>query len=120
MQKIKYPVGSKIGNSSWTIIIIDVSKNEYLALTKQEYNGRTITCFTQEELDDLGYKLVSSPRWVPDEENENYFFINSLGIAEENSFHGKEFFEFRLKCNNVFQTRQECQKKIDEINSREI
>lgn len=74
----------------------------------------------QKKLDEQGYTLVSSPRWVP-EEDEVYYTIDSCGDFDFRSWGDYPVFDkFRLKSDNVFKTKEECQKKIDEINSREI
>jgi hypothetical protein len=120
MQKIKYPVGSKLKNENGEIYIIDLTKNEFACLVsiKSEgfYNGQILT---QKELEEHGYTLVSSPRWIPNY-GSYYWTIDSYGKIDNVEYKGDSVDSFRLKTDNIFQTRQECQKKIDEINSREI
>jgi len=121
MQKIKYPVGSTIGTSSgFKLKILDLSKNEYVCLVEKEKDHVAYfeKWMTQEQLDEQGYKLVSAPRWIP-EIGDQYWF-HSLGTPVDAIWKNRDVGMFNLKNNNVFKTKEECQKKIDEINLREI
>lgn len=120
MQKIKYPVGSKLKkqSSGVEIKIEDFSKNEFACLVRIIEDGE-FEWFTQEELDYFDYQLVSSPRWIPEKDVEKYWFYEG-GQAWRRFWEGDPVDMFRLKEGNVFKTKEECQKKIDEINSREI
>lgn len=129
MQKIKYPVGSKLKvkgtreENDMEIEILDISKNEYAALIVVVKEKDHVAYFekwmTQEQLDEQGYKLVSTPRWIP-EKDDKYYTIYSDGIWGRSIWNGDKVDLFRLKNDNVKRTSEECQKKIDEINSREI
>lgn len=117
MQKIKYPVGSKLKNDIEEGKIEEITSNGFACILN--INNLKWHWFSQQELDNYGWRLISSPRWIP-KKSETYWAINSLGLPEFNNWDGAEFDLFRLKNNNVFKTLEECQNKIDEINSREI
>ena len=128
MQKIKYPVGSELSynikshfedNKTSKIKIIDISSNKFLAAITEIDDGISIKWVTQEYLDMCGYKLVSAPRWIP-EIGECYFASSNVGDLNSWNWCNNDWDRFRLKSDNVFKTREECQKKIEEINSREI
>lgn len=129
MQKIKYPVGSKLKvkgtreENDMEIEILDISKNEYAALIVVVKEKDHVAYFekwmTQEQLDEQGYKLVSTPRWIP-EKDDKYYTIYSDGSWGRDIWKGDKDDLFRLKNDNVKRTSEECQNKIDEINSREI
>ena len=132
MQKIKYPVGSKLKvkgtreENDMEIEILDISKNEYAALIVVVKEKDHVAYFekwmTQEQLDEQGYKLVSTPRWIP-EKGQKYWAIEALmeeiGMFEK-IFTNNIVDKYFLKTDNMFRTLEECQKKIEEINSREI
>jgi hypothetical protein len=122
MQKIKYPVGSTIRTSSgFKLKILDLSKNEYACLVGKEKDHVAYfeKWMTQEQLDEQGYKLVSTPRWTP-EKGDEYCTMYSDGSWGRDIWKGDKVDLFRLKTDNVKRTGEECQKKIEEINSREI
>lgn len=128
MQKIKYLVGSKLSynikshfedNKTSKIKIIDISSNKFLAAITEIDDGISIKWVTQEHLDICGYKLESTPRWIP-EKGEVYYCVNSYGTGDERIWESSQRDIFTLKNDNVFRTTEECQKKIDEINLREI
>ncbi len=114
MQKIKYPVGSILRNHSKEIKIKKLSRNKVLCYV---YKERTI--YRQEDLDNLGYIATFIPLWKPTVDDV-YWYIGNQGEINEMEWVGDKSDLFRLKNNNVFKTHKECQKKIDEINAREI
>jgi hypothetical protein len=123
MQKIKYPVGSKfIGTTPCSeasrrkSILVDKSKDEHACLLK--FSEEEIFWITQESLENY-YTLVSTPPWIP-EIGDTYFTIYNDGSYGDWCWTGDKVDLFRLKTDNVKRTREECQKKIDEINSRDI
>lgn len=120
MQKIKYPVGSKLKSPHFSrlITIGDLSKNEFLAAVFWAEDNNFIGWLTQENIDDC-YTLASTPRWTP-EIGEEYFTMYNDGSLGSVIWKGDKDDLFRLKNDNVKRTSEECQKKIDEINSREI
>jgi hypothetical protein len=128
MPKIKYLVGSKLKNEyGFERIILELSKSDVLCvLSGGEHivDGQTrgyycTAWYTPEELDKNGYTLVSSPRWIP-KIGDTYFTIYNDGSYGDWCWTGDKVDLFRLKTDNVKRTREECQKKIDEINSRDI
>ena len=123
LQKIKYPVGSIFElqgvTDKYLYEIVDVSKNEYIAFLRVKDDVSALAILKQEDFERLGYKLVSTPRWIP-EKGEIYYCVNSYGTGDERVWESSQRDIFTLKNDNVFKTGEECQKKIDEINSREI
>lgn len=123
LQKIKYPVGSIFEfqgvTDKYLYEIVDVSKNEYIAFLRMKDEVSGVAILKQEDFERLGYKLVSTPRWTP-EIGEEYFTMYSDGSWGRYIWKGDKVDLFRLKTDNVKRTSEECQKKIDEINLREI
>lgn len=123
MQKIKYPVGSKLKSPHFSrlITIGDLSKNEFLAAVFWVEDNNFIGWLTQENIDDC-YTLVSTPRWIP-EKGQKYWAIEALleeiGMFEK-IFTNNIVDKYFLKTENMFRTEEECKKKLDEINAREI
>jgi len=119
-KKIKYPVGSIIdAYCKSSRKVVDLTKNEFACLLQYMDGTLEEKWFTQKQLDDQGYALVSSPRWIP-EMGDQYWTADFSGHARWETWDGNQTDIFNLKRDNVFKTREECQKKIDEINSREI
>lgn len=123
MQKIKYPVGStflgKNGYSESSIKeakLVDKSKEEYAGLL--QFGRHDFNWVTQEILDDY-YKLVSSPQWIP-KRGEEYYTWDDEKVIIGSIWCNDDIDLFRLKQGKVSKSRNECQKKIDEINSRDI
>ena len=112
-------MGSKLKckDGGFKVVIGDLSKNEFLAAIFWE-DGKFIQWTTQQIMDDL-YELISSPRWIPEKDNIFWYYELSGAICCT-KWEGDEWSIFLLKSDNVFKTREECQKKIDEINAREI
>lgn len=119
MQKIKYLVGSKLVNDQEVIIIKEITSNGFACIAATQHNDLRWHWYNQAELDHYDYTLVSSPRWIPKEGIEKYWFYDG-GEAWTRFWEGDSADIFHLKQDNVFKTEEECQKKIDEINSREI
>lgn len=118
LQKIKYPVGSKLKNDLEEGIIEEVTPNGFACILN--INDLKWNWLSQEGLDHFGWKLVSSPtRWKP-EEGELYYFIGINSEIRFSNWMGSNNEIFNLKRDNVFKTEGEAYKKIDEINSREI
>lgn len=119
LQKIKYPVGSKIKRGSFDEVVIgDITSGGLIAFIVDK-NGDVINYVTQKQLDEGNFNLVSAPRWIP-EIGDTYFTIYNDGSWGSNIWKGDNVDLFRLKTDNVKRTSEECQKKIGEINSREI
>ena len=119
MEKIKYPVGSKIKKASFNEVIIGDKTSGGLIAFIIDKDGNAIDYMTQKQLDDSGFTLVSTPRWIP-EKGEIYYFWTDTQWIQEKDWRGEEQDLFRLKQGKVCRTTEECQKKIEEINSREI
>lgn len=120
MQKIKYPVGSTIDSHGRSMRrVVDVTKNEKICFLEYMNGELEDEWFTQEKLDKEGYTLVSSPRWKP-EVGQRYFFVTIERKVLDDFWRGDKSDIFLLRSENIYKTPEECQKKIDEINSREI
>lgn len=119
MQKIKYPVGSKLKNSNDAKFIIgDLSQNGVLA-AMFFIDGDFHDWQTQEMLDKY-YTLVSSPHWVPKIGEIYWTILTGYGEKKSGIWEDDATDRFRFKLGLVFKNFEECQQKIDEINSREI
>jgi len=121
LQKIKYPVGSKLKNDLEEGIIEEITPNGFACILN--INDLKWNWLSQEELDHFDWKLVSSPaRWIP-KIGEQYWiievFFEDIG-ASEKIFTNNMVDKYFLKTNNIFRTSEECLKKIKEIDSREI
>lgn len=120
MQKIKYPVGSKLISCRGDMITIeDLTPNQKLCLVSFGEDEQLYKWYSQRELDFFIYKPISTPRWIP-EKGEIYYFWTDTQWIQEKDWRGEEPDLFRLKQGKVCRTTEECQKKIEEINSREI
>lgn len=120
MQKIKYSVGSTIKNGDGEVKILDLSPNKEIAcISFKTIHDGADGWLTQNQLDKMGFKLVSSPRWIPENGND-YYYIDDCGAKRKTDWRNDAIDIFRFKSDNVFKTYEERQKKIDEINSREI
>jgi hypothetical protein len=120
LQKIKYPVGSKLISCRGDMITLeDLTPNQKLCLVSFGEGEQLYKWYSQRELDFFIYKPISTPRWIP-EIGERYFASSNVGDLNSWNWCNNDWDRFRLKSDNVFKTREECQKKIEEINSREI
>jgi len=118
MQKIKYPVGSKLRiRDSEIFIITDILPSELICCLVGSESGECAV-YTQKDLDRYGYTLISSPPWKP-EIGEEYWYLDARGDEFKANYYKETVDEFRRKSGNMFRTEEEAVKYRDEILSRE-
>jgi hypothetical protein len=72
-------------------------------------NGQTIN-ISEESYQNL-QKGVQNKRWKP-RKGEDYYFVEYLLIWGPNPWHGNVFDERQYKCRNVFETKDQAERKV--------
>jgi hypothetical protein len=142
MEKIPYKPGDVlVSDKNSDVIVVDLSQNGYVAFLSYifpESKKRGISFHTTKKvLDDMGYKLKTSAKWMPEneeryfylgyklktsterwipEQGTRYYFIDSTGVIDMDYWEGvKAYSHWRFASKNVFKTQEEAEEAYNKI-----